>query len=125
MKFRKKPVVVEAEQLTQHYAPPGVCMEHHEGCTSPHVHTLEGPMLARIGDWIIRGIADEVYPCKSAIFEATYEPADAASIEAVARELVAADDAAGFDAATADERHQRYEQAWRNLYAALGIRGRR
>lgn len=39
-----------------------------------YIPTLEGEMVARPGDWIIRGVADEFYPCKPDIFEATYEP---------------------------------------------------
>jgi len=38
------------------------------------IHTLEGDMLADPGDWIIRGVQGEFYPCKPDIFEATYEP---------------------------------------------------
>jgi hypothetical protein len=38
------------------------------------VATLEGEMTARPGDWIIRGIAGELYPCKPEIFEKSYEP---------------------------------------------------
>jgi hypothetical protein len=37
------------------------------------IHTLEGVMCADMGDWIIRGVAGEFYPCKPDIFEATYE----------------------------------------------------
>ena len=40
------------------------------------IATLEGVMRASIGDWIIRGVAGEFYPCKDSIFTATYEPAD-------------------------------------------------
>lgn len=40
------------------------------------VSTLEGPIFASPGDWIIRGIKGELYPCKPDIFDATYEPAD-------------------------------------------------
>ena len=40
------------------------------------IQTLEGVMVARFGDWIIRGVQGEFYPCKPEIFEATYEPAD-------------------------------------------------
>ena len=50
-KFRKRPVVIEAEQFTPHHNPEGICFEHHEGCSSAHVHTLEGVHLATIGDW--------------------------------------------------------------------------
>ncbi len=39
------------------------------------VRTLEGTMAANPGDWIIRGVKGEFYPCKPDIFEATYEPA--------------------------------------------------
>lgn len=37
--------------------------------------TLEGTMRVSLGDWIIRGVQGEFYPCKPDIFEATYEPA--------------------------------------------------
>lgn len=39
------------------------------------IRTLEGVMSATCGDWIIRGVKGEVYPCKPDIFAATYEPA--------------------------------------------------
>ena len=39
------------------------------------IYTLEGKMLASPGDWIIRGVKGEFYPCKNDIFEATYSPA--------------------------------------------------
>jgi len=74
-KFRKKPVVIEAEQWTG--GPPLRGMER---SSSPAVHgyyvvrTLEGEMIVRLGDWIITGIKGERYPCKPDIFEATYEP---------------------------------------------------
>lgn len=42
-----------------------------------HVRTLEGVMGANVGDWIIKGVQGEFYPCKPDIFAATYEPADA------------------------------------------------
>lgn len=45
------------------------------------IHTLEGKMLANVGDWIIRGVKGEHYPCKPDIFAATYEPAAAAQAE--------------------------------------------
>jgi hypothetical protein len=40
-----------------------------------HINTLEGEMAARAGDWIIRGVKGEFYPCKPDIFTATYDPA--------------------------------------------------
>ena len=93
MRFRKKPVVIEATQLTQAMIdahvldggqlPEGVrCTEsnfHREDRTVYSarcgVQTLEGFMLAGPGDWIITGVKGERYPCKSDIFEMTYEPA--------------------------------------------------
>lgn len=48
------------------------------------VTTLEGVMLAKPGDWIIRGVQGEFYPCKPDIFEATYTPKDSAPSEATA-----------------------------------------
>jgi len=39
------------------------------------IHTLEGDMKANMGDWIIKGVKGEFYPCKPDIFEATYEAA--------------------------------------------------
>jgi hypothetical protein len=44
-----------------------------DGHCTMHIQTLEGVMEASIGDWIIRGIQGEVYPCKPDIFYATYE----------------------------------------------------
>lgn len=41
------------------------------------IKTLEGVMHARLGDWIIRGVEGEFYPCKPGIFDATYEAVDA------------------------------------------------
>ena len=82
MKFRKKPVVIEAEQYgAGGPTPAGVCTGECRGyryageCT-PHVHTLEGDMTVSDGDWIITGVKGERYPCKPDIFEATYEPAE-------------------------------------------------
>ena len=43
------------------------------GTTTLAIHTLEGDMLANPGDWIIRGVQGEFYPCKPDIFDATYQ----------------------------------------------------
>ena len=48
------------------------------------IYTLEGKMLANPGDWIIRGVKGEYYPCKPDIFEATYSPAALAAGQATA-----------------------------------------
>jgi len=82
-KFRKKPVVVEAVQVTDAWFdgshpnplhPPelDICPEYRW----VEVVTLEGTMTAQIGDWIITGVKGERYPCKPDIFEATYEPVE-------------------------------------------------
>lgn len=72
MKFRKKPVVIEATQWFKHG-------DHHavEQIDSDYfgaIKTLEGVMGVTPGDWIITGVKGEHYPCKPDIFEATYEP---------------------------------------------------
>jgi len=77
-KFRKKPVVIEAIQLTLFNLE---AVEEFVGGDLANIRggiviaTLEGPMRANLGDWIIKGVAGEFYPCKPDIFEATYEAA--------------------------------------------------
>ncbi len=96
--YRKKPVVIEAFQMTQErrndnkdwpdwlnyawqvgaaenglFINPGD-PERQRLC----IGTLEGVYHVTWGDWIIRGVKGEIYPCKPDIFEATYEPASAA-----------------------------------------------
>ena len=78
--FRKKPVVIEAMRLERPYEPViewcgGGTIRVHDGrrLVSLLIPTLEGAMRADLGDWIIRGVQGEFYPCKPDIFEATYE----------------------------------------------------
>ena len=91
MEYRKKPVINEAFLLNErglvgedwfwdavtrndiithcfgkHYPEPAWC----------EIKTLEGVMIARAGDYIIRGVNGEIYPCKADIFEKTYEVAE-------------------------------------------------
>lgn len=98
MKFRKKPVVIEAEQLRWdnwaqvcelagvgklsdgkpegvYIGPDGNVRQGHEASDEIGIAipTLEGVMLGRKNDWIIKGVKGEIYPCKPDIFEATYE----------------------------------------------------
>ena len=87
MKYRKKPVIVDAVQwngilscldeikpfdrtveLAQSF------MEREPAALI--INTLEGDMRADYGDWIIKGVNGEIYPCKPDIFEATYESVD-------------------------------------------------
>lgn len=80
MKYRKKPVVIEARQLEYSVESRdsiakwcgGIVEEHKFGVNIP---TLEGTMYAQTGDYIIKGVNGEFYPCKPDIFEKTYEPA--------------------------------------------------
>lgn len=67
MKYRKKPVVIEAYQTDKDL----------------DIETLEGTMHASAGDYIITGVRGEQYPCKPDIFKQTYEPADTPTIDAV------------------------------------------
>ena len=76
MKYRKKPVVIDAEQYSILMSRPldGVCYQSHDGTnTGAHIHTLEGIHTVSDGDWIIKGVKGEYYPCKPDIFEMTYE----------------------------------------------------
>jgi hypothetical protein len=86
MKFKKKPVIIEAAQ----FLPNDEAIERvmalasqgsrqvqvtrmPDGHCTMQITTLEGVMEASIGDWIIRGIQGEVYPCKPDIFNESYE----------------------------------------------------
>lgn len=74
-KFRKKPVVIEAKQYTRNGLEAEKVAEWCGGVQTDYgceIETLEGTMLANYGDWIIKGIKGEFYPCKPDIFEQTY-----------------------------------------------------
>lgn len=84
MKYRKKPVVIDAIQFDKTN---GGVIAHWSGgrfeakASDPNdvaewvdIPTLEGVMRANLGDYIIRGVQGEFYPCKPDIFEQTYEP---------------------------------------------------
>jgi len=81
-KFRKRPVIIEAFQYTDDnidYILEWLNHEYHLSSGGVlFIHTLEGQMHASPGDWIIKGVKGEFYPCKPDIFEATYEPVDEA-----------------------------------------------
>ena len=89
-KFRKKPVVIEAIQIPETYDGvqeiiDWVNSHNHQFKAEDsgtwtiwydremRIKTLEGEMTAKRGDWIIRGVKGEFYPCKPDIFEKTYE----------------------------------------------------
>ena len=75
MKYRKKPVVIEAEQYhTGDTAHAGLCWCVPNRMLGAHLETLEGPTALRDLDWIITGIKGEHYPVRDDIFRATYEP---------------------------------------------------
>jgi hypothetical protein len=83
MKYRKKPVVIEATQWFKDHDHPAVLkcpldvlpigyrLGYHGW-----VQTLEGGHIVTPGDWIITGVQGEHYPCKPDIFELTYEVAE-------------------------------------------------
>lgn len=73
MKFRKKPVEIEAEQYWHNKTVSGVCYCMNPQVNGAHVHTLEGPLKVSNGDWIIKGVRGEFYPVKDDIFRETYE----------------------------------------------------
>jgi hypothetical protein len=82
-RFRKIPVVIEAVRFTGDnvsaiadftgYEPDFGRDAYHDALV---IETLEGDMSASVGDWIIRGVKGELYPCKPDVFELTYEAAD-------------------------------------------------
>ena len=92
LRFTKRPVTIEAiqwtgknlrEVITFTDGPPDT-RSHHAGMAweayadlvardGLKIYTLEGKMSAAIGDWIIKGVKGEHYPCKPDIFAATYE----------------------------------------------------
>ena len=80
-KFRKKPVVIDAvryragEQDGELAADVIAGRIRYSEDGTALIATLEGTMIANPGDWIIRGIKGELYPCRNDIFVATYEPA--------------------------------------------------
>jgi len=83
MKFRKRPVIIEAVQWRTDNLDEiidGLRLENDSlksvyptSDGGLYIRTLEGQMLASHGDWIIKGVAGELYPCKPDIFERTYE----------------------------------------------------
>lgn len=87
MKYRKRPVVIEAYRLGMTEIPDWYLDAKSKNTITTHnndgrlrggpdyalIKTLEGVMRAEYGDWIIQGIKGEIYPCKPDIFEATYE----------------------------------------------------
>jgi hypothetical protein len=88
MKFRKKPVVIEAVKWTGenlrdvirftglHPSANKWTWGEYENVVSKDglkIFTIEGPLMAAVGDWIIKGVKGEFYPCKPDIFEMTYE----------------------------------------------------
>ena len=83
-KYCKKPVVVEAMQITEATTPDDIAAFINCPAGSTYsvihdllvIHTLEGTMQADVGDWIIKGVAGEFYPCKPYIFAVTYEAVD-------------------------------------------------
>lgn len=83
-KYRKKPVEIEAFRYTLGCPYPRWFADAlSDGTVNVHrinnecfvaCNTLEGIMRGEEGDWIIKGVKGEIYPCKSDIFELTYEP---------------------------------------------------
>lgn len=78
-RFRKKPIVIEAMQFTEETKNQVFNWvwsrdpDFEDGKPVLRIHTLEGTMTARLGDWVIKGVKGEFYPCKPEIFEALYD----------------------------------------------------
>jgi len=80
--YRKKPVVIEAVQWKgtidsviemENFLNDGPQADFTQNPVPMFIETLEGRMRADVGDWVIKGVKGEFYPCKPDIFEATYE----------------------------------------------------
>ena len=78
MKFRKKPLVIEAVEFTGHndaevlaFCP--IARDPIDTKPNIIIPTLEGEMLASVGDWIVKGAAGEFYPIKPSILRMTYD----------------------------------------------------
>ena len=77
-KYQKKPVIIEAFRVGHDPAPEWfmdavireIVQLFKDGY---YIVTLEGDMKAEKGDWVIKGVENEIYPCKHSIFEKTYE----------------------------------------------------
>jgi hypothetical protein len=79
--YRKKPVVIEAFQWgtdeLPDWARDALRANKLVGTsTNFQIETLEGTMVGDVGDWVVKGVQNELYPCKPDIFEATYEAVD-------------------------------------------------
>lgn len=90
MKFRKKPIVIEAWQYnTREIAPKWLTDRIATGELrgvpgGVEVKTLHGPVLAKPGDWIVRSVKGDIYPCAPDVFAATYEPVTEPALPMVA-----------------------------------------
>lgn len=81
MKYRKKPIVIEAvqwngdnlEECLNFMSDNGFHSYGHNHNKEIMIKTLEGNMVASVNDYIIKGVSGEFYPCKPDIFEKTYE----------------------------------------------------
>ena len=91
-RYRKKPVVIEAFRLGIDDVPDWfmdklenddvrVWINSKSGVRCARINTLEGTMLANVGDFIIKGVKGELYPCKADIFYATYEAVESEVME--------------------------------------------
>ncbi len=86
MKYRKKPIVIEAIQwkggnrVEVAKFIKGKALKDTDYLLLPgsyvFIKTLEGTLRANVNDWIIKGMKGEFYPCKPDIFEATYDPVE-------------------------------------------------
>ena len=78
-RFKKKPIIIEAilfdgtkKSFEEISLFTDYIVENREG-SDLSIPTLEGVMVAKVGDWIIKGVNGEFYPCKPDIFDKTYE----------------------------------------------------
>ena len=91
MKFKKRPAIVEAEIFLpddnkfpfedEDVIKCGLALEFKHLVADPddfiyYIETLEGKMIVSPGDWVVKGVEGEFWPCKPGVFVQTYEPAE-------------------------------------------------
>lgn len=140
-RFRKKPVEVEAVRYTGTADSAQAVLEWTRGkpfvepddqpgalTMSLKINTLEGVMKAAPGDWVIRGVKGEFYPCKPDIFEATYDRVEEPDANLATHDMQVGMDGSGFPICTRcgaspiAAKKRTCEEHWAQVSATQGSR---
>lgn len=135
MEYRKKPVVIEAfkygieprpdwfnDKVTSNkiitYVGTDIRDSSQYYC---EIKTLEGIMRGNCGDYIIKGVQGEVYPCKPDIFEMTYEIASTSSQTLKENHIVDTNEMVSSQTEISDEEIEKFAEEFANDYAKVGV----